>query len=53
LARRFAVTPQTMIKLIASLADQGLISRRVDADNRRALKVVVTTAGHRLARGRN
>ena len=50
LARRFAVTPQTMIKLIASLADQGLISRRVDADNRRALKVVVTTAGQRLAR---
>jgi len=48
LARRFAVTPQTMIKLIASLEDRGLIRRRVDAENRRALKVAVTASGQRL-----
>jgi len=48
LARRFAVTPQTMIKHIASLEDRGLIRRRVDAGNRRALKVAVTTSGQRL-----
>ena len=48
LARRFAVTPQTMIKLIASLEDRGLICRKVDAENCRALKVALTAAGQRL-----
>ena len=48
LARRFAVTPQTMIKLIASLEARGLIRRKVDAENRRALKVALSAAGHRL-----
>jgi DNA-binding MarR family transcriptional regulator len=48
LARRFAVTPQTMIKLIASLEGRNLIRRKIDAENRRALKVAVTAAGQRL-----
>jgi DNA-binding MarR family transcriptional regulator len=48
LARRFAVTPQTMIKLIALLENKGLIRRSVDSDNRRALKVAVTAAGKRM-----
>jgi DNA-binding MarR family transcriptional regulator len=47
LARRFAVTPQTMIKLIATLEDQGLIRRTVDDANRRALKVTLTERGRR------
>ncbi len=45
LARRFAVTPQTMIKLIATLEEKGLIHRTVDDENRRALKVTLTPHG--------
>lgn len=48
LSRRYAVTPQTMIKLIAGLEGKGFISRRGAAGNRRVLQVSLTAAGRRL-----
>jgi DNA-binding MarR family transcriptional regulator len=48
LARRFAVTPQTMIKLVASLEAKGLISRAEGDEDRRRLVVSLTRAGRRV-----
>lgn len=48
LSRRFAVTPQTMIKLIASLEAKQLITRCTTNANRRALEVSLTPQGHQV-----
>jgi len=48
LSRRFKVTPQTMGEMIANLERRGLVARREDPGNRRALRVALTPKGGRL-----
>ena len=47
LSRRFEVTPQTMGEMIANLERRGLVARRQDPANRRALKLDLTPEGER------
>lgn len=42
------VQPPTMTRIVAALADAGLVTREVDADDRRVARVRVTPAGRRL-----
>ncbi|TMR97217.1 MarR family transcriptional regulator [Nonomuraea basaltis] len=48
LARNSFVTAQSMADMITSLERRGLITRRRDPDNRRALLISLTDAGHEL-----
>ncbi|SEC84985.1 DNA-binding transcriptional regulator, MarR family [Rhodococcus koreensis] len=48
LARNSFVTAQTMGEMIAALERRGLVSRRVDPDNRRRMLTSVTGAGLEL-----
>lgn len=50
LSRRFEVTPQTMGEMIANLERRGLVTRRQDPRNRRALKLELTAEGQRVAK---
>ena len=48
LARIEQVKPPTMTKVIAGLEAGGLVKRRLDADDRRAVKLEATPRGARL-----
>lgn len=48
LAAHERVQPPTMTRIVAALADQGLVAREVDPDDRRVARVRVTSAGRRL-----
>lgn len=48
LAAHERVQPPTMTRIVAALADQGLVAREVDPDDRRVARVRVTAAGRRL-----
>jgi DNA-binding MarR family transcriptional regulator len=48
LARNSFVTAQSMADMITSLERRGLITRRRDPDNRRAMLISLTSAGHEL-----
>ena len=51
LARRFSVTPQTMIKLVAALEAKGLVVRTGGEDDRRALLLSLHPAGQETLAG--
>ena len=53
LSRRFKVTPQTMSEMIVNLERRGLIVRRADPSNRRALKLDLTDQGQALVEACN
>jgi len=48
LSRRFAVTPQTMFKLIATLKRKGLVSLKGTNGDRRSLQITLTGPGRRV-----
>lgn len=48
LARRFAVTPQSMNEMIATLQRKRLIARNVSSEHRRVLRISLTPEGSRL-----
>ncbi|MHA6804470.1 MarR family winged helix-turn-helix transcriptional regulator [Salinifilum ghardaiensis] len=48
LARRSFVTPQTMHEMVRWLERRGLVERRRDEANRRALLISLTEAGHEV-----
>jgi DNA-binding MarR family transcriptional regulator len=48
LARNSFVTAQSMADMVTTLERRGLIVRRRDPDNRRALLISLTCAGHEL-----
>jgi DNA-binding MarR family transcriptional regulator len=48
LARRFAVTPQSVNEMIAALQRKHLITRKVARENRRILRISLTPDGARL-----
>jgi DNA-binding MarR family transcriptional regulator len=48
LARRFAVTPQSMNEMITALRRKRLITRRRSTEHRRILRIHLTPAGERL-----
>ncbi len=48
LARRFAVTPQSMNEVIAALQHKRLIVRNVSREHRRILRISLTSEGARL-----
>jgi DNA-binding MarR family transcriptional regulator len=48
LSRRFNVTPQSMGEMVGNLERRGLVVRRSDPDNRRALKLELTNKGRGL-----
>lgn len=50
LSRRFNVTPQTMGEMIANLERRGLVARKQNPRNRRALKLDLTAEGRKLLR---
>jgi DNA-binding MarR family transcriptional regulator len=50
LARIEQVKPPTMTKVVAGLAASGLVRRRLDADDGRAVKLEATARGARLLR---
>ena len=50
LAEKMGIEPPTLVRHLDKLADEGLVERRADPDDRRVVRVVVTPAGHeRLA----
>ena len=42
------VQPPTMTRIVANLEETGLVTREVDAQDRRVARVSVTAAGHKL-----
>jgi DNA-binding MarR family transcriptional regulator len=50
LARRFAVTPQSMNEMITALEGKRLITRRRSTEHRRILRISLTPAGENLLR---
>ena len=50
LSRRFFVTAQTTNEIVNGLAQRGLIARNVDPDNKRILRMNLTTDGVRLVK---
>jgi DNA-binding MarR family transcriptional regulator len=50
LARRFAVTPQSMNEMIAMLQSKDLIVRKTATEHRRILRISLTPEGARLLR---
>jgi len=49
-ARRLLVTAPVITRLAAALADAGLVERRTDASDRRAVILALTAKGRRRAR---
>jgi MarR family transcriptional regulator for hemolysin len=50
LAQHMRIEPPTLVRHLDKLAEQGLVERRPDPDDRRVVRVVVTAAGReRLA----
>lgn len=47
LAAQEQITPPTVTRIVERLVDLGLVSRRVDDDDRRVVKVRLTAAGRR------
>jgi DNA-binding MarR family transcriptional regulator len=47
IARRLRVTAPVVTRMIAVLADSGLVERRPDARDRRRVRVLMTSAGRR------
>ena len=45
LARRMRIEPPTLVRHLDKLADDGLVERRPDAEDRRVVRVVVTAEG--------
>src|SRR3954454_1066129 len=45
LAARMRIEPPTLVRHLDKLADEGLVERRPDPDDRRVARVVVTDAG--------
>jgi DNA-binding MarR family transcriptional regulator len=48
LARRALITPQSMLEVLASLEQRGLLARRPDAANARIMRAELTPSGRRL-----
>jgi DNA-binding MarR family transcriptional regulator len=48
LARRALITPQSMIEVLASLEQRGLVRRRADLANARIMRAELTASGRRL-----
>jgi DNA-binding MarR family transcriptional regulator len=48
LARRALITPQSMIEVLASLEQRGLVRRRADPANARIMRAELTAAGRRV-----
>ncbi len=48
LARRMFVHPSTVTGIVKRLATRGAVSRSVDADDRRGVRLAVTGAGRRI-----
>ncbi|WP_158213225.1 MarR family winged helix-turn-helix transcriptional regulator [Pigmentiphaga sp. NML080357] len=48
LSRRFYVTPQSMGQLLATLEERGLLERKEDSNNRRILRITLTSAGREV-----
>ena len=46
LAHHMRIEPPTLVRHLDKLADDGLVERRPDPDDRRVVHVVVTPAGH-------
>ena len=46
LAELMRIEPPTLVRHLDKLAEEGLVERRPDPDDRRVLRVVVTDAGH-------
>jgi DNA-binding MarR family transcriptional regulator len=46
LSRRVLVTPQSAIKVVATLERKGLIERQPDPDHARILRALITKEGH-------
>jgi MarR family transcriptional regulator, transcriptional regulator for hemolysin len=47
LARHMRIEPPTLVRHLDKLEEQGLVERQPDPNDRRVVRVVVTTAGHR------
>jgi MarR family transcriptional regulator for hemolysin len=47
LADHMRIEPPTLVRHLDKLADDGLVERRPDPDDRRVMRVVVTAAGRR------
>jgi MarR family transcriptional regulator for hemolysin len=47
LADHMRIEPPTLVRHLDKLADEGLVERRPDPDDRRVMRVVVTPAGRR------
>jgi DNA-binding MarR family transcriptional regulator len=45
LAQHMRIEPPTLVRHLDKLADEGLVERRPDPDDRRVVRVVVTAAG--------
>lgn len=50
LARHMRIEPPTLVRHLDKLAQEGLVERRPDPDDRRVVRVVVTPAGHERLR---
>ena len=50
LARRALITPQSMIEVLASLEQRGLVRRRADPANARIMRAELTASGRRILR---
>ena len=48
LARRALITPQSMIEVLGSLEQRGLVRRRADPANARIMRAELTAAGRRV-----
>jgi DNA-binding MarR family transcriptional regulator len=48
LARRALITPQSMLEVLASLEQRGLLARRPDAANARIMRAELTASGRRV-----
>ena len=47
LAALMRIEPPTLVRHLDKLAEEGLVERRPDPDDRRVVRVVVTAAGHK------
>jgi MarR family transcriptional regulator, transcriptional regulator for hemolysin len=47
LADLMGIEPPTLVRHLDKLADEGLVERQPDPDDRRVVRVVVTKAGHK------
>jgi MarR family transcriptional regulator for hemolysin len=47
LAELMRIEPPTLVRQLDKLADEGLVERQPDPDDRRVVRVIVTKAGHK------